>query len=91
MSNDERFLEFVKAGRHPSTLGLLQFFTFEHLPVHLMPPSRLCADMAFTMVKNLPDTPELTSGLRKLLEAKDCFVRGSLESKDVGVYSWTDR
>jgi hypothetical protein len=31
------------------------------------------------MVDDLPDGPELTAGLRKLLEAKDCFVRASLE------------
>lgn len=27
------------------------------------------------MIRELPDGPELTAGLRKLLEAKDCFVR----------------
>lgn len=30
------------------------------------------------MIEVLPDGPELTAGLRKLLEAKDCFVRASL-------------
>jgi hypothetical protein len=27
----------------------------------------------------LPDGPELTVGLRKLLEAKDCLVRAALD------------
>jgi hypothetical protein len=27
------------------------------------------------MVAALPDGPELTTGLRKLVEVKDCFVR----------------
>jgi hypothetical protein len=27
------------------------------------------------------DSPELTAGLRKLLEAKDCFVRAALDSE----------
>lgn len=27
----------------------------------------------------LPDGPEKTAGLRKLLEAKDCFVRAALD------------
>jgi hypothetical protein len=31
------------------------------------------------MVDHLPDGPELTVGLRKLLEAKDCFVRAALD------------
>jgi hypothetical protein len=30
------------------------------------------------MVDLLPDDPELTAGLRKLMEAKDCFVRSAL-------------
>jgi hypothetical protein len=30
------------------------------------------------MISELPDGPELTAGLRKLLEAKDCFVRQAL-------------
>lgn len=32
-----------------------------------------------SIIANLPDGPELTSGLRKLLEAKDCFVRAALD------------
>lgn len=31
-----------------------------------------------TVINTLPDGPELTAGLRKLLEAKDCFVRAAL-------------
>ncbi len=31
------------------------------------------------MVQILPDCPELTVGLRKLLEAKDAFVRTAVE------------
>jgi hypothetical protein len=31
----------------------------------------------------IPDGPELTAGLRKLLEAKDCLVRASLDSDPV--------
>jgi hypothetical protein len=30
------------------------------------------------MISDLPDGPELSAGLRKLLEAKDCFVRAAL-------------
>jgi hypothetical protein len=31
------------------------------------------------MLQTLPPGPELTAGLRKLLEAKDCFVRAKLD------------
>jgi hypothetical protein len=64
--------------RHPSTEHVLQFFTYAHLPPQLAHLSRLCADLAGDMVAELEDGPELTAGLRKLLEAKDCFVRAAL-------------
>jgi len=31
------------------------------------------------MVAKLKHSPEVTAGLRKLLEAKDCFVRAGLD------------
>jgi len=31
------------------------------------------------MIEALPDGPELSAGLRKLLESKDCFVRAALD------------
>jgi len=34
--------------------------------------------MAGELLRHLPDGPELTTGLRKLLEAKDCFVRAAI-------------
>lgn len=64
--------------RHPATVSLLRFFAFEHLPVALRVISEPCADLASHMTDALPDGPELTAGLRKLLEAKDCFVRAAL-------------
>lgn len=65
--------------RHPSTTHLLQFFAFAHLPKHLQVVSAPCEDLAVVMVRRLPDGPELSAGLRKLLEAKDCFVRAAVE------------
>lgn len=40
-------------------------------------------DLAYRLFTNLKDGPELTAGLRKLLEAKDCFVRASLDLEPV--------
>lgn len=34
--------------------------------------------LAEAMESFLPDGPEKSAGMRKLLEAKDCFVRASL-------------
>jgi hypothetical protein len=54
---------------------IMKFFTFEHLPDHLKEVSRPICLIAKTYDDNLPDGPEKSAGLRKLLEAKDCFVR----------------
>lgn len=66
-------------GRHPGTTGLARYFEYGHLPAHLQAVSKSCHDLAEAMVGDLPDGPELTAGLRKLLEAKDCFVRAALD------------
>jgi len=65
----------VLEDRHYSTREITQYFEYEHLPPHLQALSKACADLAEAMVNQLPDSPELTTGLRKLLEGKDCFVR----------------
>lgn len=57
---------------------IMQFFEFKHLPEHLQAVSRPCAELAQKMVASLPSNPELTVGLRRLLEAKDAFVRTAL-------------
>lgn len=65
-------------GRHPATEQLLGFFVYDHLPPHLSAVSKAFSDLANDMVLALPDSPELTAGLRKLLEAKDCAVRATV-------------
>ncbi|HMS75598.1 hypothetical protein [Gordonia sp. (in: high G+C Gram-positive bacteria)] len=56
-------------------LHLLSLFECDHLPPHLRMVSEQCRSVALTMVNRSMAGPELTAGLRKLLEAKDCFVR----------------
>jgi len=57
---------------------ILKYFAFEHLPAHLQAVSKPCAELARAMAAELPPGAELSAGLRKLLEAKDCFVRAKL-------------
>ena len=57
---------------------ILQFFGYEHLPENLQEISNPFGDLANEMTNILPLNPELSAGLRKLLEAKDCFVRAKL-------------
>jgi len=66
-------------GRHPATAGIARYFEYGHLPAHLQEVSAPCGDLAQAMIDALPDGPELSAGLRKLLEAKDCFVRAALD------------
>lgn len=61
------------------TNRLMKWFAFAHLPAHLQAVSAPCADLARAMDEALPEGPEKTAGLRKLLEAKDCFVRAHLD------------
>ena len=64
---------------HPSTKSILQFFEYGHLNGELAAVSRPFCEMAHKCAEDL-DGPELTAGLRKLLEAKDCMVRASVAS-----------
>lgn len=57
---------------------LMKYFAYSHLPAHLQEVSKPIGDLAQLMDETLPDGPEKTTGLRKLLEAKDCLVRAKL-------------
>lgn len=61
--------------RHPSVAHFNALFDYSHLPEDLTEIAEQVTFLADTMVEKLPDGPELAAGLRKLLEAKDCFVR----------------
>lgn len=66
-------------GRHPSVAHFEPLFEYDHLPVgKIRDTSAVVAALADDMVRNLSDGPELSAGLRKLLEAKDCFVRAAV-------------
>jgi hypothetical protein len=58
---------------------ILKYFAYEHLPPHLQDVSKPIRELARQMDQELPDCAEKSAGLRKLLEAKDCFVRAALE------------
>jgi hypothetical protein len=64
--------------QHPSTAAILRHFTYDHLPEHLQEVSRPICELAQEMTAKLSG-PELTAGLRKLLEAKDALVRARVE------------
>lgn len=57
---------------------ILKYFVYDHLPEHLQEVSKPFGDLAELMEKELPNCAEKSAGFRKLLEAKDCFVRAKL-------------
>jgi hypothetical protein len=65
---------------HPAIAQIFQYFAYAHLQPPLQAVSKPCHDLAAAMIAMLRENPELTVGLRKLLEAKDCFVRAALPS-----------
>ena len=60
---------------------LLRWFAFRSSPTDLQQVSEPVALLAHDMADRLPDSPELSAGLRKLLEAKDCFVRAAVDAR----------
>ena len=59
--------------------NIMPFFKYEHLPEKLQAVSKPFGELAKTMGETLPlCNDETLTGLRKLLEAKDCFVRAAL-------------
>ena len=61
---------------------ILRFFHYEHLPPHLRAISRPYCELACSMARMLPRNAETSAMLRKLLEAKDCAVRASVNPED---------
>ena len=57
----------------------MKFFNYGHLPEYLKGTSKAIGDLAYKMNEDLPEGSEKSAGLRKLLEAKDCFVRANLQ------------
>lgn len=69
---------------HPSTEAILCFFTYDHLHGEQRELAQEFADFAHRIAKRVEDTPhgaELTTGLRKIMEAKDCIVRATLPAE----------
>jgi hypothetical protein len=64
------------------TREILQWFEYGHLPEGpARATSAQVAGLAIEMSESLWPGPELTTGLRKLLEAKDCFVRQAIRDR----------
>lgn len=71
----------VTEGRHPGVRDALQWLTFSHLPEQLRPYSEPFYVAGVELVRTiLTDSPELTTALNKLVEAKDSAVRAGIKN-----------
>ena len=57
---------------------MIKYFEYKHLPEKLQTVSKPIGDLAKMLEATIPDNAEKLAGMRKLLEAKDCFVRAML-------------
>lgn len=67
--------------RHPATQQIARWLIANpNLPGPGFFMALIIQGVATQAVDQLPDSAELTAGLRKLVEAKDCFVRAAIEA-----------
>jgi hypothetical protein len=65
---------------HPATAQILRYFDHAHLPPHLQVVAAPFRELAHYAAETLAlEGAELTAGLRKVLEGKDCVVRAALD------------
>jgi len=62
---------------------LLKWLRHDHLPPHLQAVVEPIDALAQQMDASLSEGPEKTAGMRKLIEAKDCFVRARIEQEEL--------
>jgi len=55
--------------------NIMKYFEYNHLPLKLREVSEPICLLAMEIDVTIEDGAEKSAGLRKLLEAKDCFVR----------------
>lgn len=71
--------EAITDGRHPGVQAALQWLAFSHLPEPLQRFSRPFYQTAVELVIEIrTDSPELTTALNSLVEAKDWAVRAGI-------------
>ena len=58
----------------------MKYFAYDHLPENLQFVSKCVGTLAKEFDDLLPESDEKREGLRKLLEAKDCFVRANIKT-----------
>lgn len=75
-----RHAEILTEGRHPGVKDALQWLTYSHLPPVLRVFSEPTYAAATDYVLSIPtDSPELTTALNLLIQAKDSAMRAGIK------------
>ncbi|MDG4768733.1 MULTISPECIES: hypothetical protein [Micromonosporaceae] len=75
-------IEAALTGRHRSTVQIARHLAWSHLPPPLAAVSARIGSAVLDLVADLPDGPELTTAIRRAVEAKDCLVRAAVDATD---------
>lgn len=71
---------YATEGRHPGVRDALQWLAFSHLPQALQAYSRPFYRAALAIIEEIrTDSPELTTALNRIIEAKDSAVRAGIK------------
>lgn len=71
----------IAGGRHPGVRDALQWLTYSHLPAQLRRYSAPFYLAAVDLITEIgTDSPELTTALNRLIEAKDSAVRAGIKN-----------
>jgi hypothetical protein len=77
---DSEHAASITEGGHPGVRDALQWLTYSHLPETLRIFSQPFYTAAVDLIDRIPtDSPELTTALNKLIEAKDSAVRAGIK------------
>jgi hypothetical protein len=86
MSDLPQKVKLDLSNRDAELAEIAQFFEFGHLPEgQIRELGSILANHALWIAAVLPDSNELNVGLRKLLEAKDCFIRAAIAARWAGL------
>jgi hypothetical protein len=66
---------------HPATRAILRWFDPDDLPDDLQWVAAPIQALACRYAHELPQDPEVTVGLRKLLEAREAFLRAAVSDR----------
>lgn len=83
-TNRNQTLREMLENRHPSVRGVGKHLNYDEYMPHRRAVAKPFAYLAAEILDKLPDSPELTVMLRKIVEARDCCIRAADDARESG-------